>query len=112
MDFLPEASLYGHSNEHTSAFVQYPDASIHRFLNQTGQNNAIIDYKKLNPDQFWKAYEGVNRSMGDYVGQNYYLPRTARQALHDWVPFWKFPVETAKVTANQMVNNRFSLALP
>ena len=58
----------------------------------------------LTPDKFWKAYEGVNRSMGDYVGQNYYLPRTARQALHDWVPFWKFPAETAKVTANQMVN--------
>lgn len=76
-----------------------------RYSNLIKQADKLgIDYKKLTPDQFWKAYEGVNRSMGDYVGQNYYLPRTARQALHDWVPFWKFPVQTASVTANQLVN--------
>ena len=58
----------------------------------------------LTPDKFWEAYEGVNRSMGDYVGQNYYLPRGVREAVYNWVPFWKFPAQTASVTANQIVN--------
>jgi hypothetical protein len=42
--------------------------------------------------------------MGDYVGQNYYLPRGVREAVYNWVPFWKFPAQTASVTANQLVN--------
>ena len=76
-----------------------------RYSNLIKQADKLgLDYKKLNPDQFWKANEAINRSMGDYVGQNYYLPRWAREVAYNWVPFWKFPVESIKVTANQMVN--------
>lgn len=76
-----------------------------RYSNLIKQADKLgIDYRNLTPDQFWKAYEGVNRSMGDYVGQNYYLPRGAREAVYNWVPFWKFPTQTASVTANQLVN--------
>lgn len=76
-----------------------------RYSNLIKQADKLgIDYKNLTPDQFWKAYEGVNKSMGDYVGQNYYLPRGAREAVYNWVPFWKFPAQTASVTANQLVN--------
>lgn len=76
-----------------------------RYSNLIKQADKLgIDYKNLTPDQFWKAYEGVNKSMGDYVGQNYYLPRGVREAVYNWVPFWKFPAQTASVTANQLVN--------
>mgnify|MGYP006893082464 CR=1 FL=1 len=76
-----------------------------RYSNLIKQADKLgIDYKNLTPDQFWKAYEGVNKSMGDYVGQNYYLPRGAREAVYNWVPFWKFPAQTASVTANQLIN--------
>lgn len=76
-----------------------------RYSNLIKQADKLgIDYRNLTPDQFWKAYEGVNKSMGDYVGQNYYLPRGAREAVYNWVPFWKFPAQTASVTANQLVN--------
>lgn len=76
-----------------------------RYSNLIKQADKLgIDYKNLTPDQFWKAYEGVNKSMGDYVGQNYYLPRGARETVYNWVPFWKFPAQTASVTANQLVN--------
>lgn len=76
-----------------------------RYSNLIKQADKLgIDYRNLTPDQFWKAYEGINKSMGDYVGQNYYLPRGAREAVYNWVPFWKFPAQTASVTANQLIN--------
>lgn len=79
--------------------------SFDRYSNLIKQADALgLDYRNLTPEQFWKAYEGVNKSMGDYVGRNYYLPRGVREAVYNWVPFWKFPAQTASVTANQLVN--------
>lgn len=65
----------------------------------------VLIRAKKEPNLFWKLYTPVEKSMGDYTGRNYFLPPEVYKYGSLGVPFYKFPLQTTRVTARQLTRN-------
>jgi hypothetical protein len=59
---------------------------------------------------FGKLNTEVNKSLGDYYGRNYALPQAFRTIISEGMPFYRFPVQTGRVTFHQMANHPAAFA--
>lgn len=67
----------------------------------------IYELSKVDNNLFWTIYEDTNKALGDYVGRNMYVPNNVYAAANFIYPFWRFPVESMKVTGHQILNHPF-----
>lgn len=65
----------------------------------------LIRESKVNKDLFHKLNNEVNKALGDYVGRRYDLPPALYNVLSEVVPFYRFLGQTARTTANQLMNH-------
>ena len=63
--------------------------------------------KKSNTDRklFSELNNEVNKSLGDYYGRNYALPRGLQNFTNLAIPFYRFPVQTLRTTAHAIANH-------
>lgn len=118
------ADLYGGASNLTAnpffraeASMEFTDRAAN-FIRQakreaeaTGKSvENILKKSQTDKDLFLKLNTQVNKSLGDYIGQNYALPTTIREGLGAAVPFYRFPVQTARTTLHQIANRPLAFA--
>ena len=78
----------------------------------TGRNwKTIIEESKTDTKLFNKLNNEVNKSLGDYVGRNWQIPRGWYTGLSEFgAPFYRFLTQTARTTGRQAVHNPLGFA--
>lgn len=71
----------------------------------------ILKEANTNDKLYNKINDLVNKDLGDYIGKNYALPNKVYDVLGSLVPFYRFISQTARTTANQLINNPLSYSL-
>ena len=64
----------------------------------------VLRRSKRDKDLFFELNTKVNKSLGDYYGRNYALPSIMQDTLRLGIPFYRFPVQTLRVTGNALTN--------
>lgn len=64
----------------------------------------VYNAAKTNQDLFREIYSNTNKALGDYVSRNYFLPNELYEAANFIYPFWRFPVESLKITGRQIAH--------
>lgn len=83
-NFIKQAERYAEANK----------LKLPRVLKEAQTNDKL--FNTLNNE--------VNKSLGDYVGRNYAIPRNVYDKLSLGVPFYRFLTQTGRTTGNQLIN--------
>lgn len=76
------------------------------YANKVGRPfDEIFELAKNDSNLFWEIYDKTNDALGDYVGRNMFVPNGVHEAANFVYPFWRFPVESMKITGRQITNH-------
>lgn len=64
----------------------------------------VLKEAQTNDKLFNTLNNEVNKSLGDYVGRNYAIPRNVYDKLGLGIPFYRFLTQTGRTTGNQLIN--------
>ena len=70
----------------------------------------VLKKAKRDKKLFGKLNTEVNKSLGDYYGRNYGAPEFFRNIISEAMPFYRFPVQTGRVTFHQLANHPAAFA--
>ena len=65
---------------------------------------AVLEKAKTDKKLKYEFINQGNKDLGDYIGRNYMMPAQYHRGLSDLVPFYRFLLQTGRVSLHQLAN--------